>query len=110
MDSFVCDKCGKKFTAKTNLTRHEKTHTKENFTCGQCDGKYNTKRALQEHDTRVHSSVLYPCEQCKKSFTCKSSLKKHAKCHSNVEKTFECEYCYKAQIFSINKGSGKQAF
>ena len=30
MDSFVCDKCGKKFTAKTNLTRHEKTHTKEN--------------------------------------------------------------------------------
>ena len=26
MDSFVCDKCGKKFTAKTNLTRHEKTH------------------------------------------------------------------------------------
>ena len=76
MDSFVCDKCGKKFTAKTNLTRHEKTHTKENFTCGQCDGKYNTKRALQEHDTRVHSSVLYPCEQCKKSFTCKSSLKK----------------------------------
>ena len=80
--------------AKT-LSRHEKTHTKESFTCGQCDGKFNTKRGLQEYDSRVHSSVLHPCDQCKKSFTCKSSLKKYVKSHNNVEKTFECEYCSK---------------
>ena len=66
MAAFVCDKCGKEFTAKTNLTRHSKTHTTETFACGQCDGSYKNKRGLQEHEDRVHSSLLHPCAQCKK--------------------------------------------
>ena len=80
--------------AKT-LSRHEKTHTKESFTCGQCDVSFKTKQGLQEHTDRVHSSILHPCAQCKKSFTCKANLKTHIQTHNIVEKTFECEYCDK---------------
>ena len=48
----------------------------------------NTKRSVYEHSDRVHSSVLYPCDQCAKSFTCKQNLKIHAKIHYISEKAF----------------------
>ena len=48
---------------------------------------------MNEHKDRVHSSILYPCDKCVKSFTCKSYLKKHETAHCISEKTFKCEYC-----------------
>ena len=50
---------------------------------------------MNEHKDRVHSSILYPCDKCVKSFTCKSYLKKHETAHCISEKTFKCEYCDK---------------
>ena len=81
MGAFVCEQCGKEFTARSNLSSHQKSHNKETLTCDTCDFTSNTKRSMNEHKDRVHSSILYPCDQCVKSFTCQSNLKKHAKTH-----------------------------
>ena len=78
MGAFVCELCG---TAWSNLLRHQKSHQNETFTCDTCNFTSHTKRSLNEHTDRVHSSVLYPCDQCAKSFTCKQNLKIHAKTH-----------------------------
>ena len=88
MGAFVCELCGKEFTVRTNLTRHQKSHKNETFTCDSCNFTSHTKRSVNEHSDRVHSSVLYPCDQCAKSFTCKQNLKIHAKIHYISEKAF----------------------
>ena len=62
----------------------------------------NTKRSVYEHSDRVHSSVLYPCDQCAKSFICKQNLKIHAKIHYISEKAFTCEYCEKGFMTSAH--------
>ena len=102
MAAFLCDDCGKEFTAKRSLTRHKKIILLKISTVIKCDGVYNTKRLLQDHQTRMHSDILYPCEQCKKSFTCKAFLQKHTQRHSTTDKTFECEYCEKSQAHHQN--------
>ena len=78
MGAFVCELCGKEFTARSNLSRHQRSHKNETFSCDKCNFSSHTKRSLNEHTDRVHSSVLYPCDQCAKSFTCKQNLKIHA--------------------------------
>ena len=37
MGAFVCELCGKEFTVRTNLTRHQKSHKNESFTCDSCN-------------------------------------------------------------------------
>ena len=61
---YVCDKCGKQFTEKRNLTRHMKSH--------------------------VHSSQTYPCDVCEKEFKRADHRKRHEESHNY---TITCPVC-----------------
>ena len=56
MGAFVCELCGKEFTVRTNLTRHQKSHKNETFTCDTCNFTSHTKWSVNEHsDHKIYS-------------------------------------------------------
>ena len=57
--------------SQDKFRKTSKNHKNETFTYDRCEFTANTKRSLNEHQDRVHSSILYRCDQCVKSFTCK---------------------------------------
>ncbi|VDO00422.1 unnamed protein product [Rodentolepis nana] len=63
------------------------------FRCNQCDGLFNSLRDLECHTLVVHSG--FRCHLCKKSFTQRSNLQRHALKHVDF-KPFECILCEKA--------------
>ena len=77
--AFTCDKCGKQFTEKRNLTRHQKTHvdSSQTYSCGVCGKEFkradNKKRHEEAHDQRR----FFECPHCTSSFTREPDLKRH---------------------------------
>ncbi|PIO40714.1 hypothetical protein AB205_0087730 [Aquarana catesbeiana] len=67
---YSCLECGKCFTVKGNLLRHQGSHT------GECP---------------------YSCPECRKCFTQKVNLLKHQESHT-VERPFSCSECEKSFI------------
>ena len=52
---FTCEICGKVFTRKELLKRHNEIHLNERkYVCELCDKAYNTKSQLCTHKNRVH--------------------------------------------------------
>ena len=51
-----CDICQRKFSIKSNLNRHIKTHSTPEFTCTQCNKSFHLKWNLERHK-KLH---LYP--------------------------------------------------
>ena len=44
---YLCTVCHKRFTAKSNLTRHSKLHTGENeYSCTQCEKRFSSQQGL----------------------------------------------------------------
>ncbi|XP_044140155.1 zinc finger protein 2 homolog isoform X2 [Bufo gargarizans] len=92
---FACSECGKNFTKKGNLSRHEGTHINERpFTCSECGKSFTQKTTLVAHQ-RIHTGEKpYPCSECGKCFTRKSYLVGHQKTHTG-EKEASCLECGK---------------
>nr|CDS26433.1 zinc finger protein [Hymenolepis microstoma] len=63
------------------------------FRCNQCDGLFNSLRDLECHTLAVHCG--FRCHLCKKPFTQRSNLQRHALKHVDF-KPFECVLCEKA--------------
>ena len=64
---YECDVCKKRFSVKSSLTVHKRTHTGE-----------------KPHE----------CDVCKKIFSQKGNLAKHKQTHTG-EEPFECDVCQK---------------
>jgi len=77
--AFTCDKCGKQFTEKCNLTRHQKTHVQssQTYSCGVCGKEFkradHRKRHQEVHDQRL----FFECPHCTSSFTREPDLRRH---------------------------------
>ena len=97
--TIVCIICQKTFLSELNLKNHTKIHTGEKpFNCALClTVSFRTASDLKSH-MRVHTDDDYrwafPCQQCGKKFTTKSSLKVNARLHGG-EKPHKCEICKK---------------
>ena len=52
---FECRVCGKTFSVKANLNRHERIHAGEKFECEVCGNSHTQKNYLKRHK-RIHSS------------------------------------------------------
>jgi uncharacterized C2H2 Zn-finger protein len=63
MTMFTCERCGKEFTEKRNLTRHKKTHLKDpmvtgqTYSCGVCDKVFSRPDRRKRHEM-AHSYSL----------------------------------------------------
>jgi hypothetical protein len=94
-DKFECF-CGKKFTWKISLQRHQKTHD-DSFTdslkCSTCEKKFSTKEFRDDHVKTVHQGYYYECPLCHKTNSYKKDLANHIKKEhpGEVVKPLECK-------------------
>lgn len=98
---FVCVTCGKRFTAKSTLVMHMKSHTGvKQFACPSCPKAYTRAIYLREHSI-VHTGQQRPkpfkCsnKDCERSFATKHSLLVHFAHTHTTERQHKCTTCFK---------------
>ncbi|XP_064077588.1 zinc finger protein 845-like [Macrobrachium nipponense] len=95
----LCDLCGRTFSRKEALQRHQaKVHRISYGThqCAKCGQTFLHTSLLMEH-IRAHRG--YPCPDCNKIFTCMSNLKVHKQTYHQNKTLYVCSPCNKRWRF-----------
>ncbi|KXJ27504.1 Zinc finger and SCAN domain-containing protein 22 [Exaiptasia diaphana] len=103
-----CQTCGKSFSRKDALKRHEKVHQKEkNHQCGQCGKNFSRRDYLKKHQKvhekhKLHKHSVereYKCLTCGQTFSSVGQFKSHQKSvHSLAKQTPQVEKRKRSQV------------
>ncbi|PIO40657.1 hypothetical protein AB205_0027590, partial [Aquarana catesbeiana] len=94
-EKFSCSECGKCYPRKSDLVRHQKSHTVEkSYPCPECGNSFLWKSALVVHQRSHTGEKPYSCPECGKCFSRKSELVIHHRFHTG-EKPYSCPECGK---------------
>ncbi|XP_063159311.1 zinc finger protein 501-like [Candoia aspera] len=93
---FACLECGRSFRLKQILVAHLKVHVGERpFACAQCGKRFSQKHHVESHQ-RVHTGEKpFACTTCGKRYAQKQPLISHLRVHTG-ERPFSCPDCGKA--------------
>ncbi|CAH0718612.1 unnamed protein product, partial [Brenthis ino] len=88
---YICEVCGKGFTAEYLLMRHKMVHDMKVIECPVCSKKLSGRTNMSVH-LRTHTdSRPHKCDTCGKTFVRKCSLNLHIKFVHNKE--LKCGKC-----------------
>ena len=92
----LCDVCGKMLLWKSDLIRHQRTHTADKpFECLECGTHFSQAGHLKIHVQTVHLGIKrFTCEHCNTNFTYASGLKKHVQT-VHLKEPIPCSFCNK---------------
>ena len=70
--SYMCDKCGNKFSSKSGIERHIKVKHNDihRHTCTTCGQHFEVKNNLLIHIDRHNGIKSHACAKCPANFTC----------------------------------------
>ena len=69
--------CEKDFTHKSDLVKHERTHSGVMYKCSKCDYSNPDERNYNQHLRKHTNATPFQCKQCKKRFKYTMQLKCH---------------------------------
>ncbi|XP_011502489.1 PREDICTED: zinc finger protein 569-like [Ceratosolen solmsi marchali] len=99
----ACSECGKKFTTKQKMFRHQWIHRKKTHSCEICGSQFEKQSELDEHRLSAHpGDSPFTCNECGKSFVSRQGLWEHGRTHAGSPAYFHCDTCSKT--FSSRQG------
>lgn len=99
----ACSECGKKFTTKQKMFRHQWIHRKKTHSCEVCGSQFEKQNQLDEHRLSAHpGDSPFTCTECGKSFVSRQGLWEHGRTHAGSPAHFHCDTCSKT--FSSRQG------
>ncbi|XP_026670478.1 zinc finger protein 595-like isoform X2 [Ceratina calcarata] len=99
----ACSECGKKFTTKQKMFRHQWIHRKKTHSCEVCGSQFEKQNELDEHRLSAHpGDSPFTCTECGKSFVSRQGLWEHGRTHAGSPAHFHCDTCSKT--FSSRQG------